>query len=417
MTHSARTHATLAPSAASRWMRCPGSVALSQGVEDTSSSYANEGTAAHMLAERCLSGGSEAATWRGWIIDTAAKFGNDPFYRPDYPGGKANGTTKFEVDAEMVEGVQLYLDVAREVAEESEEFEIEQRLDMSGLVPGVFGTGDAVGYRAVPTRRITVVDLKYGRGIAVDVEENEQELTYAAGLAQRYHNRGVDEIELVIVQPRAIHRDGPVRRWVTDMVGLYEHIMQMQSAAEEAAEPDAPLNPGSWCKFCKAAAFCPALRDKVYAAIGAQLIGGDIFQMSDPAKFTPEQLAEARRNMPMVANWLKSVDHFSHAEALRGRMPPGFKWVAKRSNRQWLNEDDAANTLGMYGLDDAELYEPKALRSPAQVEKLLPAKERKVVEALSVKPPAGVALAPVDDPRPAVNPDADSGFEATEIAG
>ena len=45
-------HAKLSPSSAERWMTCPGSVALSEGYADRSSAVADEGTAAHELAER-----------------------------------------------------------------------------------------------------------------------------------------------------------------------------------------------------------------------------------------------------------------------------------------------------------------------------------------------------------------------------
>ncbi len=47
-------HALLSPSSAERWMQCPGSVALSYGAPDSSSEYADEGTAAHELAAMCL---------------------------------------------------------------------------------------------------------------------------------------------------------------------------------------------------------------------------------------------------------------------------------------------------------------------------------------------------------------------------
>ena len=44
-------HAVLSASAAHRWMNCPGSISLCQGIPDKGSSYAEEGTLAHSLAE------------------------------------------------------------------------------------------------------------------------------------------------------------------------------------------------------------------------------------------------------------------------------------------------------------------------------------------------------------------------------
>jgi len=51
-------HARLSPSSGERWMTCPGSVKLTEGIEDKGSSYAAEGTAAHEMAERILKGES-----------------------------------------------------------------------------------------------------------------------------------------------------------------------------------------------------------------------------------------------------------------------------------------------------------------------------------------------------------------------
>lgn len=392
--HAQRAHSKLPPSGAYRWMHCPGSIRLAAGLEESPSVFADEGTAAHQLAEQCLSSGRDAVVFKGGTIEV-----------------KSNA---FKVDAEMVDAVQTYLDVVRAIADESEEFEVEQRMDMSAIVSGVFGTGDAIAYRSAPTRRVTIVDLKYGKGVAVEVEENEQLLTYAMGVAQRYHNRGVDEVELVIVQPRAPHRDGPVRRWVTDVVGLYEHAMAMQAAAVATAQPDAPLVPGPWCKFCKAAAICPALEGAVLAAAGVRAGHGEL-TLADPAAYDSEQLSAKLRMLPLVATWLKGVEQFAHAEALRGHMPPGFKLVAKRATRKWKDEDTAVATLRLVGVDDDDLFET-SVRSPAQVEKAIPAKERgSLMKELAASVSSGTVLAPIEDPRGAVDPNTAIGFTAETI--
>ena len=89
----AETHATLSPSSADRWMTCPGSVPLSEGIVDTSSEYAAEGSAAHEIAALCLTNSSDAAAYVGRIveIDTreigpgqveARKVGSGEVHRP-----------------------------------------------------------------------------------------------------------------------------------------------------------------------------------------------------------------------------------------------------------------------------------------------------------------------------------------------
>lgn len=400
--HAARAHATYAPSAAHRWLKCPGSIAMSEGISETPSVFAAEGTAAHQLAEACLRGGFDADRFEGHAINIHAA---EP-----YPvrGLKADGVSIFEVADEMIDAVQVYLDVCNELRETSTEFDIEQRLDMSDILPGTFGTGDTVAYNE-PEQRITIVDLKYGKGVAVEVEENEQELTYALGVAQRYHNRGVREIELIIVQPRAPHRDGPVRKWRTDVVTLYEHAIAMQKAAGETH-----LRAGEWCKFCKAAAFCGELRRRALEILGAEEVGGEIVKMSDPQKVPFKDWRQEQGEINLVKDWLKRREEYAHSEALAGRLPPNAKLVNKRAIRKWRDEDEAVETLKLAGVPDDDLFEV-SLRSPAQIEKALPKKDRKLLDTLVVKQSSGTVLAPLDDPRDAVKPEDALGFTAYEM--
>ena len=45
------THALLGPSSAHRWLACPPSARLEEGMDDQGSEYAREGTLAHRLGE------------------------------------------------------------------------------------------------------------------------------------------------------------------------------------------------------------------------------------------------------------------------------------------------------------------------------------------------------------------------------
>lgn len=397
--HAERAHARLSPSAAHRWMACPGSARLSAGIETTSSVFADEGTAAHELAAHCLMVDRDAHHWRDWFIDIDGRDYAQKFLQA--PGGPRS----FKVTGEMVDAVQMYVDVVKDIFRDADDSEIEQRVDLSPIIEGVYGTGDAIAYMA-GTRRVVVCDFKYGRGVAVDVQENEQLLMYALGITQRYHNRGVDGADLIIVQPRAPHRDGPIRRWSTDLLGLYEHAIAARKAAALAAQPDAPLVAGSHCKFCPATAVCPA----AWAAV-LDIIGDP---MADPTTYDPAELAAKLKRAPQVADWLRALEQFGHREAMAGRVPAGFKLVGKRAIRKWKDDSAAVSVLRVLGVDDDALYETK-LRSPAQVEKDIPPKDRSVMAGLVQSVSSGTALVPLEDPRPSVNPADASGFEAQDI--
>ncbi len=400
--HVARAHATRAPSAAYRWLKCPGSIAMSEGIEEMPSVFAAEGTAAHQLAEACLSGGFRAERFRSHNIDVKAA---DPF---PTRGLKPNGVNVFAINDEMVDAVNTYLDVCGEIQAEATDFEVEQRLDMSEIVNGVFGTGDVVAYHE-QYQRVTICDLKYGKGVAVDVQNNEQLLSYGLGVAQRYHNRGVREVELIIVQPRAPHKDGPVRRWKTDVVTLYEHAIAMQEAAKQTH-----LLAGDHCKFCKAAGMCAELRRHALEILGAEEVAGEIVKMSDPQKVPFRPWKQEQAEIDLVKNWVKRREEFAHAEGIAGRLPPGAKLVNKRAIRKFRDEDEAVETLRLAGVPDDDMYEV-SLRSPAQIEKALPKKDRKLLEPLVVKQPSGTVLAPLDDPRDAVAPEDAMGFTSYEM--
>lgn len=395
--HADRGHATLAPSSAHRFMACAGSIRMARGVEDAGSIFAAEGTAAHQLAEMCIRGHFDAERFAGETIFVKQQ--------------------KFPVTPEMVEAVQIYLDVAYALEQESDEFESEQHLDMNELVDGVHGTGDIIAYSEA-ARRVTIADLKYGKGVAVEVEDNEQLLTYAMGVAQRYHNRGIEEVELVIVQPRAPHPDGPVRRWITDVIGLYEHVAALQRAAVAVGDPKAPLVVGDHCKFCRAAGFCGALENRVGDIVHAQVRKGVLVGTEQPEARPLKDWPTEQSELNLVAQWLKGREAFAHNEAVAGRPPPGAKLVAKKTHRKWVNEDEAGKKLLAAGVDLDDLYEPPALKSPAVVEKLLPAKVRAAtMKDLAKNPPGGgTVIAPLSDPRPPVDASAAAGFEAVEIA-
>lgn len=393
MTHASRAHARLSPSGAERWVNCPGSVRLSEGIASESSIYADEGTAAHMLAEKCLSSGQ---------VTAAPHLGTRIVVREG---------VSFEVTQEMVDGVNVYLDYVWALERLGFDISIEQRLDLTHVAGGMFGTGDCLAYM---DGALNVVDFKYGKGVPVEVERNKQLLLYALGARKRYHNQGVPLVRLTVVQPRALHERGPVRSWDVPIDLLNEMEVELRQAAENTKHADAPLVAGSWCKFCPAAAECPELRRHSLAAAQAEFgVAGDVIP-KEPERMSSAELARALSEVKVIEEWCRRVQEYAHQEALQGRMPEGFKFVASKSMRRWRDEAAVARVLpAIFDVPEESLFERKLL-SPAKVEALIGKKAAKGIEHMVVKQSSGTLLAPLSDPRPAVRADAASEFEVVE---
>lgn len=399
-------HAKLSASASARWIACPGSVRLTAGLSETTSRYAAEGTAAHQLAEMCLREGRDAAEY----IDRTFTVGE----------------FDFEVDEDMAEAVQVYVELVRLYQEDGYTIKLESRLDaLQQLHPDMGGTTDASGYDAAK-QRLVVIDYKHGKGKAVEVKDNTQELIYVIGnVLGEYADKPIGEIELVVVQPRKPHPDGPVRRCALTPADLLDWMADLRAAALRTEDPDAPLIPGSHCDdtFCGAAGFCPALKDRALALAQAEFSERGEAILPEPTRYSAEELGALLPQIALIENWCQRVIEFAHHEAEAGRMPAGHKLVAGRASRMWRSEEDARAAIPMlFGVDEPDLFvakEPK-FRSPAQMESLLGLKTKKQkaeIEHLWQSLSSKTVLAPIDDPRPAVANQAASEFQPREIAG
>lgn len=369
--------------------------------EAKSSVFAAEGTAAHELAAHCLKAGFDAEKYLGHVIDITAKDVTARFLRPASPLGDTN--TRFEVDEEMVDGVQMFVDFVRGKMDEigkGVEVEVETRLDISHVHPDIFGTGDVIIYD--PRRHwLHVPDFKYGKGVVVEVDENPQLFTYGSGVAQRYHNRQIKGMTLYIVQPRAYHPDGHIRSWDADLVTLMEFEDTLAKAATATEAEDAPRIPGHWCNFCPALPVCPEARDKATTAALAEFMDEDTGELAPPEAMDGRQLADVLVRADFILTWVKSVQAYAHEQACNGNMPHGYKLVQKRAMRKWIDEDEARDELLCVFGEKSVFTEPK-LKSPAQLEKAVGKRIfEQAAESLVHKVSSGTNLVPITDPRPA----------------
>lgn len=338
-------HSKLGASSYDRWGACPGSVAASEGIEKTTSVFAEEGTLAHDVGAKILL-----------------------------------GDTGVECDEEMLEAVNIYVDYIEKLRYEMPDFEaVEQRLSLAAYHPALFGTADYVAYFA-HTKTLHVVDYKHGRGIPVGVVGSKQLMYY--GLGALHENKfPIEKVVLTIVQPRCYHPDGPIRSWETDPITMLDFAAQLIEDAKKTEMKDAPLNPGEHCRFCPAQPTCKAIEEKALA--NAQ----DSF--SNVEKYDPDKLAQTLNLIPQIEAWCKSVREFAYQQASLGNCPPGFKLVDKRATRKWKE--------GFAPIGE-EWYDRK-LKSPAQMEKILPKDRKASIEPFTIKESSGKSLVSANDDR------------------
>ena len=374
-----KSHAKLSPSAAHRWLTCTAAPTVEARYPEQTSGYAEEGTFAHKLAELCTRNALGQLTQRQYKM-RLNKLKASEFY-----------------SQEMLEHCEEYAFYVKEkflaVADACPDafVELEVKLDLSRVIPEGFGTADCV---IIAEPQMWVIDFKYGKGVKVEAEGNQQMEIYALGAMEKYSKLyDIRAVGMAIVQPRlggiseSMILTDALRAWA-----LIEIIPQ----AKEAFEGPGRFRPSEEaCRFCKARGDCKARADYY-----VRLFEDD----PDVGLLTAEEAGVLLELAAGMKDWLKDLEAKVTGALYSGEPVPGWKLVAGRSNRKFTDEEAVANILKDEGLTPGEIWKTK-LAGISDIEKRLG--KKKTAELLGewiIKPEGAPVLAPADDKRPEVFP-------------
>lgn len=361
-------HALLSASSAHKWIACPPSALLSKKFEDTSSSFAQEGTDAHTLAQYNLE--------KLLGLNTKDPTESLSFY-----------------DEEMNSHAEYYAAFVLEQLEKAKEncadpqILIEQKLDFSKYVPEGYGHVDCL---IIADGTLTVIDYKYGLGIKVSAERNPQMFCYAlGGLALFDGIYDIDNIHLIIYQPRRENiseysiSKSELIKWAEDVLA---------PTAQLAIKGEGEYKAGEHCQFCKAKATC-----RKRAEYNLELAKYDF---KEPATLDNDEIAAILAKADELISWVNDVKEYALKEALNGTKFEGFKVVSGRSNRKYTDESAVADVVIAAGKDP---YEKKLLGITAMTALLGKKTFEDILGGLTFKPPGKPVLVTTDDKRPEYN--------------
>jgi hypothetical protein len=393
-------HATLSASGCDRWWNCSGSLRLTEllGTTSISTPYAAEGSAAHQLAHICLVNSQHAV---------------------EYIDREILG---FTVNMEMAEAVQIYLDLCWELKRSGAECFTEKKFSLKSLNPPapMFGTSD---FSAIfkDAHELVIVDLKYGKGVAVGIKDNPQLKYYALGVMLAFPDVSFNTVTTIIVQPRV--SGPPIKKATYDAIDILGWSVDLIDRAKATLEPDAPLHPGTWCRFCPASGQCPAQATSALSV--AQIEFSEVVDPiriaektpikapPDVTRLTPAQMAIMLDQADALDSFIKSLRAAAQSLIEHGTDIPGWKVVPKRPVRRWKDDETIAFALEMTGVPESLIWSRKII-SPAQAEIALTEAYRKGdVKAAAAKQKAaddlrdlivsvssGGTLASINDARP-----------------
>jgi hypothetical protein len=383
-------HAFLALSASKAWLSCTRMPRFTEGLPDTENEAAFEGTVAHAISE--------------WTLRMMLRMNSEKYCRsqikkyketvyPDLGLGESGRAGEVVYDKQMSRHVRDYVSYVMEQYSQALRIDpgaqifIETRVDVSKYVPEGFGTADVIiVYKINGRGRYIGIDLKYGKGVLVEGEDNPQLKLYALGGAILLDPVWDFEFfEMHIYQPRL--NNFPIMEISRQtLINWARYVVKPK--AQLAWDGEGEFVVGDYCRFCKAFAKCPAVYEK------AQRLAMHKFARIE--YLPPEAVSEVYKMAQIMTSWLAETKR----DALEMSLKHGVEWpdlilTNARAERKYSNPDALAERLLAEGYSEEEIYK-RSMIGILALEELLGSKFEKVTAGL-IEKPAGAPTLKVDD--------------------
>lgn len=347
-------HSSISPSQAERFFNCPASVSAQAKIDiiEPSNEAALEGSAIHELAARCLKEDIDPYTLIGETVEVKDNYGD---------------IREYIVNDDFAFTVRMYRNKILSLLDQhgltQKALQVETHFRIPEIDPKARGTTDC---SFIGGGTLYVIDLKGGRGIIVDPEENKQCMYYALRpfIDARMF---VKKVVLIIIQPRAKEGDY-IKEWETTPARLKQFADELINAIARTRVEKPEFKSGEHCRFCKAQGNCPALQKNLMQTVQ------NAFPQVDrmfPAvsELTPEQIGNALPALEVLKGFIENLEGYAFSLAKKGVEIPNHTLVRSRKQRRYIDENAVVDAfLEEFGND---VYAERKLRSPAQLEKIV----------------------------------------------
>lgn len=289
-------HHPFSPSALERLELCPGSHALSQGLEGRMEEAGEEGTLLHAYVPAGESLEPLAPEQRELVESCRAYFADLMEWYPEVK------TWSYEAPLRLVEAFEILSEGTADLV------------------------GEAPGY-------VVIADWKFGYKATTPADSNIQVRTYGA---MKMAEKRIPKAYLHIHHPRLkLSTDASM-----EMEAYNETVRRVQQVRRRCEGTDSmQLWPSEKaCEYCPAKAICPALRAR----------GMALSKVHSSELVDPEAMARLLVKAKMVKKWAESVEYHAKMMALRNGGLPGYKLRAMKGRREITDAQKAFDILSAY---------------------------------------------------------------------